>query len=35
VIVVSLIQLALAVPVYRSLRQKWERKLFSYAMVGS
>jgi hypothetical protein len=35
VIVVSLIQLALAVPVFGSLRQKWERAPFSYAMVGS
>ena len=35
VIIVSLIQLTLAVPVYGSLRQKWEREPFSYAMLGS
>ena len=35
VMAVSLIQLALAVLVYRSLRQKWEREPFSYAMMGS
>ncbi len=35
VLAISLIQLALAVPIYRSLKQKWEREPFSYAMIGS
>jgi len=34
VLAVSLIQLALAVPVYGSLRQKWEREPFSYVRVS-